>query len=358
MPVKVLGQTVSTSPSTADVIYNQIPDPSFDNLTVQSTAANSPMTTAFRPLINSVGWQLGGSTGAASTIVNVGSAYGITPGFGKECLTFRTTEVSAGSTYSPYMTLGHKQGIAGSALNTNGNLDVATAIALKPSTTYSFGYNHLKTNSNTNWQSRILVYTWSGSGVQQGSSVTNYTSPSSVNTWESINSTFSSGSNSYATITLQGDLNSSGNAQDIYAVDGFWCSPVSQSTFPNPAGTTVTTAPFDSRGFQYSVERNASSTVLQYPGALTDLYTTPAGSSAVASTLSVTNMNQSATKIRVAVLPSGQTLAKKHFVVFDAPLAGNTTQTFTIGMTLAAGDKVRVSADNSDTAFTVFGNES
>jgi hypothetical protein len=358
MAYKVLGQTTSTAPSTADVIYNQIPDPSLDNLTIQSTAGNSPMSTAFRPLINSSGWQLGGATGAASTIVNVGSAYGITPAFGKECLTFRPTEVGTGNTYSPYMTLGHKQGIAGSALATNGNLDIATAIALKPGTTYSIGYNHLKTNSNNNWSSRILLYTWTGSGVQQGTTTTSYTSPSSVNTWESINTTFSSGSNSYATFTLQADLTTSGNAQDIYAVDGFWCSPISQSTFPNPTGTTVTTAPFDSRGFQFSGALNNSSTVLQYPGALTDLYTTPAGSSAVASTVSVTNMNQSATKIRIAVLPSGQTLAKKHFIVFDAPLAGNTTQTFTIGMTLAAGDKVRVSADNSDTAFTAFGNES
>jgi hypothetical protein len=88
------------------------------------------------------------------------------------------------------------------------------------------------------------------------------------------------------------------------------------------------------------------------------LYTTPAGSSAVVSTLTVSNLSQSATTYRYAVIPSGETIAKKHWIVFDAPIGANSTDTFTIGKTLAAGDKIIVTADTNNVAFTAFGNES
>lgn len=90
----------------------------------------------------------------------------------------------------------------------------------------------------------------------------------------------------------------------------------------------------------------------------TSLYTVPAASSAIVSTISVCNLGAAPATFRIAVRPAGATLANQHYVVYDTTLAPQNTQTFTIGMTLAATDVVTVYASTANMSFNAFGSES
>lgn len=94
------------------------------------------------------------------------------------------------------------------------------------------------------------------------------------------------------------------------------------------------------------------------PSATTDttLYTVPASTQAIVSTLSVCNLGTSGT-YRIAVRPAGASIANQHYVAYDSSLNANDTITFTLGVTLAATDVVTVRASNTSFAFSAFGLE-
>jgi hypothetical protein len=89
----------------------------------------------------------------------------------------------------------------------------------------------------------------------------------------------------------------------------------------------------------------------------TTLYTVPASTQAVASTLTIANLATTATTYRVAVRPAGATLANQHYVAYDVPLLGNDTVSLTLGITLATTDVVTVYAGSANVAFSLFGVE-
>ena len=89
----------------------------------------------------------------------------------------------------------------------------------------------------------------------------------------------------------------------------------------------------------------------------TTLYTVPAASSAVISTISVCNLSGAPATYRIAVRPAGASLANQHYVVYDTSLAPQNTQTFTMGITLAATDVVTVYASTANMSFSAFGSE-
>lgn len=95
------------------------------------------------------------------------------------------------------------------------------------------------------------------------------------------------------------------------------------------------------------------------PSATTDttLYTVPAATSTVVSTLSVANRGTSAASYRIAVRPAGASLANQHYVAYDAVIAGNTTVALTLGVTLAATDVVAVYSSSANLSFSAFGSE-
>jgi len=88
----------------------------------------------------------------------------------------------------------------------------------------------------------------------------------------------------------------------------------------------------------------------------TTLYTVPAATSAVCSTLSVCNRGVS-TFVRVAVRPAGATLANEHYVVYDAAVNQYDSMFLTLGLTLSATDVVTVYAQTADVTFNLFGSE-
>ncbi len=88
----------------------------------------------------------------------------------------------------------------------------------------------------------------------------------------------------------------------------------------------------------------------------TDLYTVPAATSAVCSTLSVCNRGIS-TQVRVAVRPAGEAIANKHYIVYDATLNQGDTLFFTLGISLATTDVVTVYSGHANTSYSLFGTE-
>ena len=94
------------------------------------------------------------------------------------------------------------------------------------------------------------------------------------------------------------------------------------------------------------------------PAAATDttLYTVPALTETVVSTISITNLGTTGT-FRIAVRPAGASIANQHYLVYDATLNANDSITLTLGVTLATTDVVTVRASNTSFAFQAFGSE-
>ena len=88
----------------------------------------------------------------------------------------------------------------------------------------------------------------------------------------------------------------------------------------------------------------------------TTLYTVPAATQAVCSTLAICNRDI-ATTYRVSVRPAGAAQDVKHYLVYDAVIAANDTIMLTIGITLASTDVVGVYAGTSTVTFALFGAE-
>lgn len=88
----------------------------------------------------------------------------------------------------------------------------------------------------------------------------------------------------------------------------------------------------------------------------TDLYTVPASTSAVCSTLVISSTGQ-ATTYRVAVRPAGATLATQHYIVYDSAINQGDSIFLTLGITLATTDVITVYVANASVSFSLFGSE-
>lgn len=91
--------------------------------------------------------------------------------------------------------------------------------------------------------------------------------------------------------------------------------------------------------------------------ALTTLYTVPAATSAVVSTITISNRSTATRTYRIAIRPAGAAIDIKHYIAYDVNVLANDTTALTLGVTLAATDVVSVYASGSELAFTMFGSE-
>jgi hypothetical protein len=89
----------------------------------------------------------------------------------------------------------------------------------------------------------------------------------------------------------------------------------------------------------------------------TDLYTVPLATSAVCSSITICNRGTTQTTFRVSLSQGGGATINKNYIYYDVTLAGNDTFIATIGVTLAATDKIRIYAGNANLSFQVFGTE-
>ncbi len=90
---------------------------------------------------------------------------------------------------------------------------------------------------------------------------------------------------------------------------------------------------------------------------LTALYTVPAATSAIGSTLVVCNQSATPTAFRLSVAVAGAVDTAKQYLAYDIAIAGNASVPWTIGFTLATTDVVRVYATLATLSFTLFGSE-
>ena len=89
----------------------------------------------------------------------------------------------------------------------------------------------------------------------------------------------------------------------------------------------------------------------------TTLYTVPASTQTVVSTVTVCNQTSTAGTYRVAVRVAGGALAASQYVAYDVSLPGNATDTLTLGLTLGATDVITVYASAATFSFNAFGSE-
>ena len=90
----------------------------------------------------------------------------------------------------------------------------------------------------------------------------------------------------------------------------------------------------------------------------TTAYTVTAGYAAVVSTIMICNQASTAATYRIAIRPAADaSTTAKHWIVYGATVAGSDSTALTIGVTLAAGDVVRVFASTANLSFSIFGSE-
>lgn len=89
---------------------------------------------------------------------------------------------------------------------------------------------------------------------------------------------------------------------------------------------------------------------------LTSLYTVPAATSAVSSTLTVCNYGVTTT-FRVAVRPAGASIANQHYILYEVAINSNDTLFFTLGLSLATTDVVSVYAGTATVSFNLYGTQ-
>ena len=89
----------------------------------------------------------------------------------------------------------------------------------------------------------------------------------------------------------------------------------------------------------------------------TTLYTCPASTETVISTITVTNQAGTSGTYRIAIRPNGASLATEHYIVYDATISANSVTAYTLGITIDASDVVTVYASSTDFSFNAFGSE-
>ena len=89
----------------------------------------------------------------------------------------------------------------------------------------------------------------------------------------------------------------------------------------------------------------------------TTLYTVPAITNTIVSTITVCNQAATTATYTIAVRPYGATLLPKHYINYNAAIPALDTIGLTMGMTLNATDVISVLSSNASTSFNVFGTQ-
>ena len=88
-----------------------------------------------------------------------------------------------------------------------------------------------------------------------------------------------------------------------------------------------------------------------------DLYTVPAVTQTVVSTINVVNTGTTDSTISIAIRKDGASIATNQYIVNGLILNAKVTFAYTSGLTMDAADVITVSSTNNDCAFSAFGSE-
>jgi len=89
----------------------------------------------------------------------------------------------------------------------------------------------------------------------------------------------------------------------------------------------------------------------------TTLYTCPASTETVVSSVIICNRDAAADSFRIAVRDGGAALANEHYIAYDVPVGGTDSTALTLGLTLSATDVVTIYAGTANLSFSLFGTE-
>lgn len=87
------------------------------------------------------------------------------------------------------------------------------------------------------------------------------------------------------------------------------------------------------------------------------LYTVPAATETVISSIIVCNRESAANTFRIAVKSDGGSVADEDYIAYDTTIEANDTITLTLGITVNASDIISVGASDSNVTFNIFGTE-
>jgi len=89
----------------------------------------------------------------------------------------------------------------------------------------------------------------------------------------------------------------------------------------------------------------------------TTLYTVPASTQTIVSTISVCNQASSAATYRIAVRIAGSAVSAEEYIVYGATVAASDSTFITVGVTLGATDVLTVYSSSATLSFNAFGSE-
>lgn len=349
MAYKILGQTITTAPSTSPTLISYVKDSSFDAYKiiqrVNNTGNNVESINIASPYRVAV-------TNTDNKLTSLDADAQTTAPFGRAGSSYGFRWASSGNCY---LTQGWAIGQNPDSIPNTSSIDLTSAIPVEPSTTYYMGISVWTSNAAGSVTGRVSWYGYTGSYISNAT----FSPTDTANTWVRSNTNFTSPSTAgYAIIDLKA-TQSSGSTFTffdgwVFGKDSTYATTYTEAYLPSAAAII---SPFDKRTNGYLTESYFANTGVTYAGPLQTLYTVPAGKSTVASTLTITNTAGATNYYRVAVIPSGESLAQKHFLFMDNPIGPTTTETITIGMTLAEGDVVKIAADNGAVNATLFGSE-
>jgi hypothetical protein len=90
---------------------------------------------------------------------------------------------------------------------------------------------------------------------------------------------------------------------------------------------------------------------------LTTAYTVPAASSAVISTIVITNAGPTSTTYRIAIRIGGAAIAIEDYIAYDISIPALDSLALTLGVTLATTDIISVESYSGLVNFNIFGSE-
>jgi hypothetical protein len=81
------------------------------------------------------------------------------------------------------------------------------------------------------------------------------------------------------------------------------------------------------------------------------------GIQTVVSTIAICNRGNVAATYRISVRENGAADSTKQYIVFDSTIPSTSTITYTLGITLKAGDAIYILASTNNLSFNAFGSE-
>jgi hypothetical protein len=105
------------------------------------------------------------------------------------------------------------------------------------------------------------------------------------------------------------------------------------------------------RNYTILGQKNPSANVL------TNLYTVPAGNSAVISSFVITNLDSNSGAFSIAANTSGVATTNANHLAFRVTVPGNDSIALSLGVTLNASAQISVNANTSTLTFSAFGTE-